>query len=734
MRLRLFENDVMRKILVINGHGAKLSDNVNINPQHSFITPGDASHSYVLSFDNMNRHLEEMTCRNQIWPIHDDEQEIQWHHYQRNNINDITISPLQQNFSFVMFASSLLNKKTGWEKLTTPEHDVLERGALAVRQGNKIIVLEQEALKEYLTNAQKGTHAGTPVFFCDKELGKIKPVSDTTLSEIYTGIQAIKEFQSTGTSVIMATCSPNAKTAKNICVKTKLSPYPIDHVMTKQKGDAMNKGPSPLRTLLDKVEKNTGNFSSYETSLGKGENIPFTDKPAQQFLAGLDVANKIEQLSKKPTGKINVQDIKDVTICSLGSENPLVIPKARIERLLKSAKVYVNNDIFPKGLYRKAKVTTQDKSISAAARKHWQNLAVGVCHAQEIDLLVDQQIDKEGRAIAAPRTGKIEEGSPAILLLSTPALNFAYGTARFLTQKQQEKFIAGMYRNLFSVAVREGREYIAMPAAGLSVFGGNCQQYFKILMEVAEEFPNLNVIYHPAKYSKEFDEALNKAGNPSNIVRASKDVVFIADQLTKEGKLCALHNPSDEDAVYGIYDIGQYWKNGKGAGYVGEEHIGSMTTAPLNSKGLNPDAFDQHLVEWQFKLKVNEKAQKQFEDALKSLHNVIEKFSKNGDANRKEAAEKLYGGLSVASQEYLKEPNEETYQTFKQQSDELIQEARKTLDTVESKQILANLALAVVGLGVFYAVAIVANKALNGRFLFFPPESARKIDSTEKSG
>lgn len=58
-----------------------------------------------------------------------------------------------------------------------------------------------------------------------------------------------------------------------------------------------------------------------------------------------------------------------------------------------------------------------------------------------------------------------------------------------------------------------------------------------------------------------------------------------------KGNSYAFHNPSDVDMVYGTYKVGEYRKNGKEASYVGEEHISSMTSAPLNSFGLNPSAY-----------------------------------------------------------------------------------------------------------------------------------------------
>ena len=181
------------------------------------------------------------------------------------------------------------------------------------------------------------------------------------------------------------------------------------------------------------------------------------------------------------------------------------------------------------------------------------------------------------------------------MLVSSPALNFGYGVASYLDQDQQVEYIMGMYRNLFASTIQEGRNYIAMPAAGLGEFKGKPDVYFNTLMLVASEFPTLNIIYNPAKYVTAFEKSLLKA-KPINVVRATKDVVFVANELCKAGYPCAFHNPSDSDVVYGVYDIGEYWKTGQGIGYVGEEHIGSLTTAPLNSRGLNPDVYS-HAIE-----------------------------------------------------------------------------------------------------------------------------------------
>ena len=362
-----------------------------------------------------------------------------------------------------------------------------------------------------------------------------------------------------------------------------------------------------LLDLVKEIEVKVGSFSTYSCrgdggSVFPGQDIPFENKPAQQLLSGLGcIANPTAILSKSKSssGTLIKAGNPSVTISAFGgamTSSCLAIEGQRIDRLLRSAKVYINADIFPQSLQYDELVsskdfTVQDQRISPAG-VHWQNLAVGVCHVQEIDLLV-QQDTSTGKAISTPKKGTIKKDDPALLLLSSPALNFNYGVAGHLPADQVERFIKGLYRNLFNATLKEGRNYIAMPAAGLGVFGGIPEYYFKMLMTVAHEFPQLNIIYHPAQFGAQFDAQFDAAGRPSNVVRATKDVIFIADELCKAGHPCSYHNPSDCDAVYGVYDIGEYWKTGKGVRYVGEEHIGSMTTAPLNSRGLNPSSYEK---------------------------------------------------------------------------------------------------------------------------------------------
>lgn len=274
---------------------------------------------------------------------------------------------------------------------------------------------------------------------------------------------------------------------------------------------------SPLKELLQSIEKDVGKFSKYKTTSGHGQNIPFTKKPAQQFLNGLGVKNEIAQLSTKADGQpVPENGNPDVRISSFDPKlkSDLVISGARIDRLQKSAKTYVNTDIFPKGYFKEIlnpetlEAQTQEKSTRTGV--HLQNMAVGVCHVQEIDLLAIPATNEQGESILVPKTGRIEASDPALLLLSSPALNLAYGTGNHLTKEQQKEYIQSMYRTLFHAAASEGRQYIALPAAGLGVFGGDPETYFEALMKVAQEFPQLNIIYNPGdpKNAPLFDKVL----------------------------------------------------------------------------------------------------------------------------------------------------------------------------------------------------------------------------------
>ncbi|MGL5743500.1 MAG: hypothetical protein ACRCXC_13730 [Legionella sp.] len=201
------------KVLIMNGHSSKKRKRININAKHRIITPGDVKGNYTVSFDNSQRHLEEKTHDGFICPVtntHSNTAE-QWHRYQNTVINDISISPLQGTINLQEFAQSILEKEKThpWSKLISKAHNVLQCGALAIKMpSGAVVIYEKQELTEFLTRIANSIDVtGTPMFFCDKELGKVKPLGTFIFSEIYAAIDLIPDFTEYGTDIIIATCN-----------------------------------------------------------------------------------------------------------------------------------------------------------------------------------------------------------------------------------------------------------------------------------------------------------------------------------------------------------------------------------------------------------------------------------------------------------------------------------------------------------------------------------------------
>jgi hypothetical protein len=74
------------------------------------------------------------------------------------------------------------------------------------------------------------------------------------------------------------------------------------------------------------------------------------------------------------------------------------------------------------------------------------------------------------------------------------------------------------------------------------------------------------------------------------------------------------------------------------------------------------------------------------------------------------------------------------FERFKQQCTNAIENSRTILETHRGwKQILGNITLAILGLGVFYAGAILYNKHTTGKYLFFKTDSGEKLDSLSET-
>ena len=98
-----------------------------------------------------------------------------------------------------------------------------------------------------------------------------------------------------------------------------------------------------------------------------------------------------------------------------------------------------------------------------------------------------------------------------------------------------------------------------------------------------------------------------------------------------------------------------------------------------------------------------------------------------------DAAEKLHKELSECFLTYLKSPKDDKdYQTFKQAWDKAIETHKPTLEKHRGwKNLLANLALFIVTLGIVHTGAMIAGK--HGLFALAKTDSAKHVDDLEKS-
>lgn len=367
-----------------------------------------------------------------------------------------------------------------------------------------------------------------------------------------------------------------------------------------------------LKEIVAGVEKDVGLFSIHDKTIENGNTytIPFAKKPAAQLIAALAGSKDPNLLLSTANPALKNTDNVDVTLQGFTDKTAnkqLTLSGKRLDRLLKSGKVYVNTHIFPTGLYQRViqeKLASKKEDLPSETNGiHLENIAAGgICIAQEIDLLISPMMSSHKRAHTTVREGKIEENDPALLLLSSPHLNFNSTLGKHLDTDTQARFIEGLFRNLFDATQKEGRKYIAMPAAGLGKHGGQAEMYFAALMKVAKEFPELNIIYNPGDHEKAFDKALKKA-NLTNIAKTTKNIIFMADRLTQLGNPCALYIPADSEVMYGLKDIGGHWKSIETEPHhsmhvsdllfvskkneTSQTYIGALSTAPLNSFGLN---------------------------------------------------------------------------------------------------------------------------------------------------
>ena len=126
------------------------------------------------------------------------------------------------------------------------------------------------------------------------------------------------------------------------------------------------------------------------------------------------------------------------------------------------------------------------------------------------------------------------------------------------------------------------------------------------------------------------------------------------------------------------------------------------------------------------------KLQQFFLSQLDEIKTKEQDLRSRGHITAADFALNLYTTLKSKHSEFIEEKID--IQSFKNSCTDAINTARPELENHRGwKQVLGNLALAVVGLGVLYVVAGLIHKAATGNFLFFKTDSANKLDKLDQT-
>jgi hypothetical protein len=126
---------------------------------------------------------------------------------------------------------------------------------------------------------------------------------------------------------------------------------------------------------------------------------------------------------------------------------------------------------------------------------------------------------------------------------------------------------------------------------------------------------------------------------------------------------------------------------------------------------------------------------RQFTTLLEKLFKKALDLKSRKEENASLAAFKLHRDLQFASKIYFKTPSPEAYEAFKNFCTPLLKNAHKSLDKHRGfKNLLLNITLLVLGLGIVYLAALVVNHHQRGNcFSFFNTESHKLVGSIDDS-
>lgn len=119
-----------------------------------------------------------------------------------------------------------------------------------------------------------------------------------------------------------------------------------------------------------------------------------------------------------------------------------------------------------------------------------------------------------------------------------------------------------------------------------------------------------------------------------------------------------------------------------------------------------------------------------FDAQLEILKNRAAQLRQDSYFSEADAADLLYINITAKATEFFDSPGISEV-VFKEYCEDHINTARSVLDRFGLNEILGNLALAILGLGVGYAALCLINRVVTGHFLFFRRDAAKEIDQLQ---
>ncbi len=252
---------------------------------------------------------------------------------------------------------------------------------------------------------------------------------------------------------------------------------------------------------------------------------------------------------------------------------------------------------------------------------------------------------------------------------------------------------------------------------------------------VFQEYVQTNTIYglyHPDVLRQGyFGRSISEEARPLEFIMWNRDYSGICNARPEQWngyQLNFVHGHDQKEATReNIYNL----DNGLGKF---DEHEGRYTV--LYTHGLpQPEALaridEEPVLEPRGRIIPSDRLA-QFDAQMALIDGKRQELLNNQHVLAADAAELLHFKIATNFEDFLQHKID--HETFNTNCSDAMIEARVELEQHRGwKGFLGNLALAIFGLGVFYAAAALVNKAVNGNFLFFRTDSANKVDQLAKA-